>query len=129
MRLVKKVDAGARFLITDPVFDLDRFDRWWKEVTARGIHQRVAVLAGVRLLSDAEEARAYAARRPDPIVPDAVLQRIASAADSRAAGIEIAVETIERLSRTEGLRGFQICGEGDDEAALEVIEKSGLRTD
>jgi methylenetetrahydrofolate reductase (NADPH) len=132
IRLAKKVGAGAHFLITDPVFDLDRFDRWWKEVTERGIHQRVAVLAGVRLLSDAEEAKAYAARRPDPRVPDAVVERIASAADSRAqraAGIEMAVETIERLSRTEGLRGFQICGEGDDEAALEVIEKSGLRID
>jgi len=132
IRLAKKVDAGAHFLITDPVFDLDRFDRWWKEVTARGIHQRVAVLAGVRLLSDAEEAKAYAARRPDPRVPDALLERMASAADrdaQRAAGIEIAVETIQRLSRTEGLRGFQICGDGDDEAALQVIELSGLKTD
>lgn len=132
IRLAKKVDAGARFLITDPVFDLDRFDRWWKEVTERGIHQRVAVLAGVRLLHNAEEAKAYAARRPDPRVPDVVLQRMASAADrsaQRAAGIELAVETIERLSHAEGLRGFQICGEGDDEAALEVMEKSGLRID
>lgn len=132
IRLAKKVDAGAHFLVTDPVFDLDRFDRWWKEVTARGFHQRVAVLAGVRLLCNAEEAKAYGARRPDPRVPDAVIERIASAADSRpqrAAGIEIAVETIERLSQTEGLRGFQICGDGDDEAALEVIERSGVRTD
>ncbi len=132
IRLAKKVDAGAQFVITDPVFDPDGFDRWWNEVTARGIHQRVAILAGVRLLGSAEEAKAFAAGRPDPRVPDAVVERMGSAGDpgaQRAAGIEVAVETIQRLSRIEGLRGFQICGEGDDEAAVAVIEKSGLRAD
>ena len=131
VRLAKKVAAGARFVITDPVFNLDRFDSWWKEVTRRGIHERVAVLAGIRLLADAVDARAHAGRRPDPMVPHAVVERIASAGDKtaqRAAAIEIAVETIDRISRTEGLRGFQICGGGHDHAALEVIEKSGLGT-
>jgi len=131
VRLAKKVAAGAQFVITDPVFDLDRFDNWWKEVTRRGIHEKVAVLAGIRVLADARDATAYAGRRPDPMVPRALVERIASASDTtaqRAAGIEIAVETIDRLSRTEGLRGFQICGGGHDDAALEVIEKSGLGT-
>jgi len=130
LRLAKKVAAGARFLITDPVFDLDRFHSWWTEVTRRGIHQRVAILAGIRLLTSADEAQAYAARRPDPRVPDTVVERIASASDSsdqRAAGIEIAIETVGQLSGTKGLRGFQIAGDG--KAALEVIERSGLGTD
>ena len=138
MRLVKKVEAGARFLITQPLFNLDRFEAWWREVTARGIHERVAVVAGIRLLTDAEMAKEYAGRRPLPMVPDAMLQRIASQPDKdaqRAAGIEIAVETIKRLSDTSpsygiaGLRGFAICGDGDDEAVLEVIATSGLRID
>lgn len=132
VRLAKKVDAGARFLITDPVFDLERFDRWWNEVTHRGIHERVAVLVGIRLLLDAEEARAFAARRPDPRVPGVLVERIAAEEGKpaqRAAGTAIAVETVERLSGTRGLRGFQICGAGDDEAALEVIEKSGMGID
>jgi len=129
VRLVKKVAAGARFLITQPVFDLDRFDAWWKEVLERGIPERVAILAGIRVLTDAKAARQYAQRRPLPMVPDAVLERIESQGDAaaqRAAGVEIAVETIRRLSAVAGLRGFEICGGGDDEAALEVIERSGL---
>jgi len=132
MRLAKKVAAGARFLITQPVFDLDRFDAWWQEVTRRGIHQQVAILAGVRLLADAEQAKHYAQTRPVPMIPEAVLQRMASPAEKqaqRAAGIEIALQTIERLSALEGLRGFEICGGGDHEAAVEVIEKSGWGAD
>ena len=60
------------------------------------------------------------------------MERIAGAGDEaaqRAAGIEIAVETIGRLSSVEGLRGFQIGAEGDDDAALAVIEKSALGID
>ena len=131
MRLAKKVAAGARFLVTQPVFELERFHAWWKEVLQRDL-QSIPIVAGVRLLPDAEEAKAYAERRPRPMVPDALLKRLASKPDraaQRAEGIQIAVETIGRLSEVDGLRGFEIVGGDDDEAVLEVIEKSGLGVD
>lgn len=131
MRLSKKVAAGARFLITQPVFDLERFHAWWKEVVRLGVSQ-TAIVAGVRLLLDAAEAKAYAEKRPRPMVPDATLNRLASKSDKaaqRAEGIQIAVETIQRLSEVKGLRGFEIVGEGDDQAVLEVIEKCHLGVD
>jgi len=129
MRLVKKARAGARFLVTQPVFDLERFEAWWNEVRSRGIQEKVAVIAGIQPLGNAKSAKAYAERRPSPRIPDAVLERICgktSDSEQRKAGIEIAVETIEKLSRLEGLRGFEIQGDGDDEAALGVLEKAGL---
>ncbi len=129
VRLAKKVAAGARFLITDPVFDVHRFNAWWEEVRGRGLHEKVAILAGVAPLLSAEGARARAAKRPDPVIPQAVIERIASAGDAdaqRAAGIEIAVETVHQLSGISGLRGFQIGADGDHDAALEILEKSGL---
>ena len=132
MRLGKKVASGATFLITQPVFSLERFEAWWKEVTQRGIHESCAIIAGIRILTDADGAKDYAQRRPLPMVPDATLERIASKADKaaqRQEGIEIAVETIKHLSALNGLRGFEICGDGDDDAVLEVIDKSGLRID
>ncbi len=89
MRLAKKVTAGARFLITEPVTDVERFEAWLSMVTERGIHERVALVAGIEPTGDA-------------------------------------VETIKRLSELNGLRGFQICAEDDADAALDLIEKSGL---
>jgi methylenetetrahydrofolate reductase (NADPH) len=130
VRLEKKVSAGAQFLITHPIFDLDRFGAWWKEVTRRGIHEKVAVVAGIQPLGDAEKAGEQAGKRPLPRIPEAMLQRLASQAGpaaQRAAGIAIAVETIARLSALGGLRGFAICGDGDLDAAVEVIEKAGIR--
>jgi methylenetetrahydrofolate reductase (NADPH) len=111
------------------VFDLDRFTVWWDEAKRRGIHEKVAVVAGIQPLTDAQHAAEFAAKRPLPLVPDAMLQRLWSrggAAAQRAAGVEIALETIQRLSALGGLRGFEICCNGDADAALEVLEKFGL---
>ena len=132
MRLEKKCEAGARFLITQPVYNLDRFGEWWNELTRSGIHERAAILAGIRILTNGEEAKTYARERPQPLVPQALLDRLGSksnAEEQRAEGIAIAKETIERLSSFDGLRGFEICSADDDGAVLELIDKSGLRTD
>ncbi len=132
IRLLKKVDAGAHFLITQPVFDMDRFEVWWEQVTESGIHEKVAILAGIQILTDGETARDFAARRPSPRVPDALIGRIESKTDDsaqRAEGIEIAAETVRRLSSFKGLRGFEICGGGDEDAVLELIEKTDLRVE
>jgi len=128
-RLVKKTRAGAKFLVTQPVFDLERFGVWWQEVARRGIHEKVAILAGIEPLCNGSLADAQAAKRPLARIPASMLQRILSSSDpvaQRASAIEIALETIERLSSFRGLRGVSISGDGDLDAALVVIEKSGL---
>jgi methylenetetrahydrofolate reductase (NADPH) len=125
-RLEGKITAGAKFLITQPVFDLDRFGLWWNEITQKNINTDTAILGGIRILTDAENAKAYAEKRPIPMVPDTVLERLASKSDKseqRSEGIAIALEVIERLSSLSGLRGFEICCDDDDTAILEVIEK------
>jgi len=131
-RLAKKVSAGAVFLVTDPVFDVERFTAWLSEVSSRGLHERAAIVVGIRPLTDAQAAEAFSRRRPSPRVPEPVLGRIASGADraaQRAAGIDVAVETIGRLAELDGVRGFQIGAERDVDAALAVIEQSGFGID
>lgn len=131
-RLAKKIQAGAKFLVTQPIFDLDRFNIWWQEVTRRGLHERVAFLAGIGVLGSSQEATEYAQRRPLPLVPKALLERLAakSGADAqRKEGLAIARETIDRLQAIPGLRGFDIAGDGDPEVALAVIAAAGLKAD
>jgi len=101
-------------------------------VAQRGFHQRAAIIAGIEPLLDADQANKLAESRPRPVMPQTVLDRLASAGDrvaQRAAGIEIAVETIRYLSSSacaaNGLRGFQIVAD-DPAAALEIIQRAGL---
>jgi hypothetical protein len=47
----------------------------------------------------------------------------------RDAGLEIALETVRRLSALKGLRGFEIRADEDPELAIEFLERSGLGID
>jgi methylenetetrahydrofolate reductase (NADPH) len=128
-RLVKKVSAGAAFLITQPVFDLERFHAWWKAIADRGIPERVAILAGIQALPEAELAKAKEGKRSLFRIPQSTLDRVGSGnspAERRAAAIEVALETIQRIAEVPGLRGFAVCGDCDSDAALAIIERSAL---
>ena len=125
-RLAKKIQAGAKLLVTQPVYDLERFGVWWQEVTRRGLHEQAAFVAGIQPLTDNPLADAQAGKRR---IPEATLNRITTAGDpaaQRAKAIEIALETIGQLQKLQGLRGFCISSDDDPEAALQIIEKSGL---
>lgn len=131
-RLAKKIAAGAKFLVTGPIFDLDRFNIWWQEVAKQGLHEKVAFIAGVSVLTSSLEAVEFAQRRPLPQVPQAILDRLASksgADQQRAEGLAIACETIDRLRDFKGLRGFDVSGDTDPAAALAVIQAAGLKAD
>jgi methylenetetrahydrofolate reductase (NADPH) len=126
----KKTRAGAKFLVTQPVYDLDRFEIWWKEVTLSGLHEQAAILAGIHPLSDTHFGQAGSGLQQG--IPDSQAARLASLSDPgawRDAAIEIALETIRRLTNLRGIRGFCISADGDHEAALQIIEESGLAND
>jgi homocysteine S-methyltransferase len=91
-----KIDAGAHFLITWPVYDL--------EVVARlldGIGQRaVPVLLTVRPLRDFHEAEYLRHEVPDVHVPEAFLDRLRGAGDRQAeVGLELACELVREGRR------------------------------
>ena len=130
LRLAKKTQAGAKFLVTQPVYDVERFEAWWKEVALRGLHEQVAILAGIHPLSDTHFGQAGS--RPRQGIPDSQAARLASLRDPgawRDAAIQIALETVRRLSNLPGIRGFCISANGDQEAALQIIDESGLAGD
>ncbi len=129
IRLGKKVSAGAGFLVSQPIYDRERFHAWWAEVSRRGLHEKAAILAGIEPLTEHVLEGARAKRRPLSRIPEAVFQQVAAKTDAgarRRAAIDVAVETVKQLSETKGLRGFSIAVDGDQDAALEIIDKSGL---
>jgi methylenetetrahydrofolate reductase (NADPH) len=128
VRLAKKTRAGATLLVTQPVYDLERFGVWWQEVTRRGIHEQAAIVAGIQPLTNGHVSDAQAGKRPAPRIPEAILGRLSvrDPAERRAKAIEIALETIGKLASLPGLRGFCISSDGDLEAGLQIIDKSGL---
>jgi len=84
LRLAKKVEAGAAFLQTQAVFNMESFEEWLTAANQEGITQKAAILAGVMPLSSAEEALELRQRFTDFQIPDAVVERLKAAGDQKA---------------------------------------------
>jgi methylenetetrahydrofolate reductase (NADPH) len=129
LRLHKKIKAGARFIITAPVYDLSLFNIWWDKVCEAGIPKKTALIVGIKVVTDPDRIKSLATSRPDPKIPGEMIETLSSSGNremARAAGIDRAVKIIAGLSEITGIRGFAIDGDGDDDAVLEVIDQAGL---
>ncbi len=118
-----KVDAGAEFVVTRPVFDLAGFDRLLKRIG----HARLPIVAGVLPFENVRNAEFMANEVPGVRVPEALMERMRRAdgpAAATAEGISIAREIAAGLrSRVQGIQVST--GSGNVESALAVLD--GLR--
>jgi homocysteine S-methyltransferase len=118
-----KVEAGAEFVVTRPVFDLAAFEVFMKRIA----HARLPIVAGVFPFESARNAEFMANEVPGSRVPESLIERMRRADGQEAAiaeGISIAREIAAALgSRVQGLQVSTPSGNID--AALSVLD--GLR--
>ncbi len=118
-----KVEAGAEFVLTRPVFDVKAFEMFLKRIE----HAHLPVVAGVFPFESARNAEFMANEVPGVRVPDALLERMRRTERPDAAaeeGITIAREIARELRGS--VQGVQVSTQsGDIDAALGVID--GLR--
>jgi methylenetetrahydrofolate reductase (NADPH) len=123
-KTVEKVQAGAEFLQTQPVFDLATFSQWVAELR-RTDAREVAIIAGVLILRSAEQAERLA-KVPGIALGADVVERMKKASDGEAEGIAIAVEMVRSLKALPGVRGVHLYAIEWPEAVPQVVEKAGL---
>ncbi len=110
-RLAAKADAGATFAQTQPIYDVAQFAAWLDRLAARGLPDRVAILAGILPPTSAAQLERFATL-PGWSVPDAVLARMRAARDQRAEGIALAAEMVQAVRTLPGVRGIHLMGLG-----------------
>jgi methylenetetrahydrofolate reductase (NADPH) len=125
-RLAKKVAAGADFIQTQAIFDMERFERWMEKVREMGIHKQVPILAGVIPIKSLGAARYMKNNVSGMIVPDALIERVKAAPDKKEEGVRICVEMIEHLKTVEGLAGVHIMAVAWEEIVPEIVTRAGL---
>jgi methylenetetrahydrofolate reductase (NADPH) len=127
-RLAKKVAAGVEFIQTQCIYNLEKFELWMKQARDRGLHERVYILAGVTPLKSAGMAKYMKNRVPGMDVPDEVVARMSGVPKEKQAeeGINICVESIQRLKEVEGVRGFHVMAIEWEEKVPEIVERAGL---
>jgi len=127
-RLAKKIAAGAEFIQTQCIYNLDKFEKWMEGVRERGLQEKVHILAGVTPFKSAGMARYMKNRVPGMDVPDDVVKRMADTPKEKQAeeGINICVESIQRLKEVEGVHGFHVMAIEWEEKVPEIVERAGL---
>ncbi|MFZ1987287.1 MAG: methylenetetrahydrofolate reductase [Desulfatitalea sp.] len=127
-RLAKKVKAGVDFIQTQCIFNIDKFEQWMKGVRDRGLHKEVYIMAGVTPIKSVGAARYMKNKVPGMDVPDHVVERMAKTPKEKQAqeGIDICVESIQRILSIEGVSGIHIMAIEWESAVPEIVKRSGL---
>lgn len=126
IRLAKKVQAGAEFIQTQPVFDVEGLKTWVSAAQADGLTDKTAILVSVMPLASAEEAESLCQTYTEFIIPEAVIERLKGAADPKKEGIAICVEIAKKIKDVKGIRGIHIISNGDESVVSEIIAGVGL---
>ena len=125
-RLAKKIAAGVDFIQTQAIFDVDKFAKWMKEVTDRGLDKKVHILAGVIPIKTVGMGRYMKDNVPGVHVPDEVVTRMQDVKDVKEEGLKICLETIDQIKEIPGVHGIHIMAVGWEDMVPTIVEKAGL---
>ncbi|MEM2944349.1 MAG: methylenetetrahydrofolate reductase [Methanomassiliicoccales archaeon] len=126
IRLAKKVAAGADFIQTQAIYDMDRFEKWIEGIRERGLDKKVHILAGVIPLKSVGAAKYMKNKVSGMIVPDEIIDRMKKAKDPKSEGVKICVEQIEHLKTVKGVHGVHIMAIAWEEIVPEIVREAGL---
>lgn len=117
-----KVEAGAEFAVTQPVFDLNLLETFLRRIE----HCRIPVVAGIWPLVSARNAE-FMKNELRVSVPDSILQRMITASNPEAAREEGIAIAREMLLAVRGMvQGAQISApQGKYSSAVDVLEALG----
>lgn len=125
IRLKKKIEAGARFVQTQAIYDIDIFEEWMKAVREMGLHRKAFIQAGV-MVNKSSRSIEMTQKVPGMAIPDELVTRMKNASDVQEEGKKIVIEIIERIKKIEGIAGLHIMAVGWESVVPEIIERSGF---
>ncbi len=128
-RMKKKAMAGADFVQTQCIFDMDLFKTWLAEVRDLGVDRSCHILAGIIPLKSPGMAKFMADRVAGVRIPDAIIRRMAGVPkkDAAAEGIKICCEQIQELREMNGIHGIHLMAIGWEHRVKEILTLAGLR--
>ena len=125
-RLEKKIKAGADFVQTQAIFDMQRFEEFMTEVRERELHKQVFIIAGVLPARSAKALSYMANEVPGMRVPEEFLKRMEDAEDPQEEGVNICAELIRQVRDIEGVAGVHIMPVMWESITPTLVERAGL---
>lgn len=128
-RLKEKVTAGADFVQTQPVYNIEEFKKWMELLRAEGLYKEIKILAGITPVTSLAAARYMKTKIPNVDIPEIIIERLKKARNKEEAaeeGLKIAVETIKQLKQVEGVSGVHIMTLQREELIPKICKAASL---
>lgn len=127
-RLANKINAGADFIQTQCIYNMDKFRDFMKKAVDMGLHEKCYILAGVTPMKSVGMARYMAKSVPGMDVPDLLLERLKGAGKGKVAeeGIKFAIEQIQEFKEMEGIAGVHLMAIEWEHRVPEIAERAGV---
>jgi methylenetetrahydrofolate reductase (NADPH) len=128
LRLAKKVQAGADFIQTQCIYNMERFRSWMKQVVDMGLAEKIYILAGVTPFKSVGMAKYMQKNVPGLDVPDALIKRLQGVdkKDQAKEGIAMCCEQIQEFKEMKGVAGVHIMAIEWEKRVPEIVEKAKL---
>jgi len=127
-RLAKKIEAGADFIQTQCIYNMEKFREWIHQANDMGLTEKVYILAGVTPLKSVGMAKYMKTSVPGLDVPDEYIERLQKVDKKKAAdeGIKIACEQIEEFKGMKGVVGVHLMAIEWEHRVPEIAERANV---
>jgi len=125
-RLRKKIVAGADFIQTQSVYNLDRFNVWMDDICSDGLDKKVHILAGVTPLKSLRMTERMKFHVPGVNIPDEIYDRMKNAANPKDEGYEISIELINEIKKIKGVHGIHITALFWEDIVPVLVKETGI---
>ncbi|NIS81088.1 MAG: hypothetical protein GTO14_12970 [Anaerolineales bacterium] len=126
LRLEKKINAGAQFIQSQLVYDVDPLERWLEVLDNRGLLDKVHILIGIGPLRSAKMVRYMQEHIPDITIPANVAKQLENSANSEETGLKLAQELIEKVRQRSDVSGIHMMSMGWEEILPRLLQELGL---
>ena len=126
IRIAKKAEAGADFIQTQAVFDLERFRRWMAGVRDLGLHTRMKILAGILPTRSVRALEYMRDEVAGMMIPDGTVARLRDAENPVEDGVRLACELIREVREVEGVAGVHLMPVMWEKITPRIVEEAGL---
>ena len=125
-RIEEKLDAGACYLQTQPCLNAGLLRRYVDKLVRLRIMHRASLVVDVPLLTSTQEAVLLKSTFKGTPIPDAAMQRVASADDPVREGASVCAEMLDEVRCIPGISGVNIHYRGDPRNVVAAIHKAHL---
>jgi len=127
-RLASKIDAGADFIQTQCIYNMERFREFMKQAVDMGLTEKAYLLAGVTPMKSARMAQYMAKFVPGMDIPESLIERLKGAGKGKQAeeGIRFAIEQIEEFKEMPGVAGVHLMAIEWEHKVPEIAERAGV---